>query len=49
MNLKLFVLHLCIFSFQWMYIVPFVIVMFVMQSVDPNQGQGGGGGGGGGS
>jgi len=30
-----------------MYIVPFVIMMFVMQSVDPNAAAGGGGGGGG--
>lgn len=40
------VIILTFFYFQWMYIVPFVILMFVMQSVDPNQAQGGGGGGG---
>ncbi|XP_052797663.1 ER membrane protein complex subunit 10-like [Mya arenaria] len=32
------------FAKYWMYIVPFVIIMFVMQSMDPNQGGGGGGG-----
>lgn len=30
------------FSKYWMYIVPFVIMMFVMQSMDPQQGGGGG-------
>ncbi|KAL4225272.1 ER membrane protein complex subunit 10 [Mactra antiquata] len=36
------------FSKYWMYIVPFVIMMFIMQSIDPQQQQGGGSGGGGG-
>ncbi|XP_053384008.1 ER membrane protein complex subunit 10-like [Mercenaria mercenaria] len=31
------------FSKYWMYIVPFVIMMFIMQSMDPQQGGGGGG------
>ncbi|XP_060573713.1 ER membrane protein complex subunit 10-like [Ruditapes philippinarum] len=30
------------FSKYWMYIVPFVIMMFIMQSMDPQQGGGGG-------
>ena len=34
--------------FQWMYIVPFVLIMMFANSMDPNAGQGGGGGGGGG-